>query len=123
MESIHTSVHHTNREQHVECGGCSLPTMRSWLLFCSVAVGEHTTARRTGVLVHGCHCGAEGWERIVWGDPRSGALGRIPSALRLALREPCCAAILFGTGASNHPETGLLEGQATLALARARCCR
>ena len=83
------------------------------------------TARRTGIVVHGCHCGAEGWERIVWGDPHAGALGRVPMALRLALRETdsCVVAILFGTGASEHPETGLLEGQATLALAKARCCR
>lgn len=99
-----------------------LSLMQQVVLLCVICFAQCSTIR-TGVLVHGCHCAADQWERIVWGDTKSGELGRIPCALHLCLRDPTCMSILFGTGASTHPQNGLLEGEATLALARARCCR
>lgn len=74
------------------------------------------------MLIHGAHCGAEGWERLLWGDPSRSLLGRIPTALLLAC-EGGCEAMLFGSGASRQQGSGLLEGEAALALARARCGR
>lgn len=31
---------------------------------------------RTGILIHGCHLGAKGWQKIMWGDERLQRLGR-----------------------------------------------
>lgn len=76
--------------------------------------------QKTGVLCHGCHLQADEWERVVWGDPASGSLGRVPATLRIAQQEQACA-IVFGTGASKDPQTGELESVRTLALARERC--
>lgn len=76
--------------------------------------------QKTGVLCHGYHCQADEWERVVWGDPASGRLGRVPAALRIAQQEQACA-IVFGTGASKDPQTGELESVRTLAIARERC--
>lgn len=87
-------------------------------LIATAAAGS-AAAVRTGVLVHGCHCGAAEWERVVYGDPAAGLLGRIPTAL-LAAAQCDATTLIFGTGASTH-ENGLAEAEATLALARERC--
>lgn len=55
---------------------------------------------KSAVLIHGCHLQAEGWESIVWGDPKNGVLGRAPKGVRLALRERFDL-IYWGTGASK----------------------
>ena len=54
----------------------------------------------TAVLIHGCHLAAIDWERMVWGDPKNGVLGRAPKGIRLALKEKA-KLIIWGTGASE----------------------
>ena len=66
--------------------------------------------RRTGILVHGCHLSADGWEHIVWGRPPN-ELGRLPHAVLLAVEEQA-AVMVFGTGASERD--GLKESEYTL---------
>jgi hypothetical protein len=66
---------------------------------------------RVGVLVHGCHLQADGWEEIVWGFPPE-RLGRLPQAVLLGFEEKADV-IVFGTGASVAAD-GRLEGQYTL---------
>ena len=51
--------------------------------------GQPGHVTRTGVLVHGCHLSADGWEHIVWGRPPH-ELGRLPHAVLLAWEEGCC---------------------------------
>lgn len=64
----------------------------------------------TAVLIHGCHLQAEGWEEIVWGDPRKGRLGRVPFGV-LKAAEIKAQLVVFSTGASS--KDGMLEGQYT----------
>lgn len=64
----------------------------------------------TGILVHGCHLAADGWEHIVWGNPPH-ELGRLPHAILLAWEEKA-GVVIFGTGASQ--KDGLLESEFTL---------
>eukprot|EP00933_Yihiella_yeosuensis_P036663 TRINITY_DN30428_c0_g2_i1.p1 TRINITY_DN30428_c0_g2~~TRINITY_DN30428_c0_g2_i1.p1 ORF type:complete len:328 (-),score=56.43 TRINITY_DN30428_c0_g2_i1:87-1070(-) len=66
---------------------------------------------KAGVLVHGCHMQADGWEEIVWGNAPD-RLGRLPQAVLLAFEEDA-AVIVLGTGASVSAD-GRLEGQYTL---------
>mmetsp|Transcript_13197 Transcript_13197/g.32038 ORF Transcript_13197/g.32038 Transcript_13197/m.32038 type:complete len:262 (-) Transcript_13197:261-1046(-) len=75
-----------------------------------VASGAHL---RTGILVHGCHLQAEGWERIVWGDEKKQLLGRIPQAVLMAHTEEA-ELIVFGTGGSETA-AGVKEGEYTMA--------
>ena len=63
-----------------------------------------------GVLIHGCHLQATGWEDIVWGDPEKGILGRIPKALQVA-HDRRADLIYWGTGASE--KDGLTEAAYT----------
>lgn len=65
---------------------------------------------RTGILVHGCHLSADGWEHIVWGQPPH-ELGRLPHAVLLAWEEQASVVVL-GTGASE--KDGLKESEYTL---------
>ena len=62
-----------------------------------------------GVLIHGCHLQAEGWENIVWGNPH-GRRGRAPKGIAQALRHNA-GLIYWGTGASQ--KDGLKESQYT----------
>lgn len=55
---------------------------------------------RTGVLIHGLHLQARGWEEIVWGKPPY-LLGRLPRGVVVALREKA-SIVVFGTGASER---------------------
>ncbi|CAJ1418407.1 unnamed protein product [Effrenium voratum] len=64
----------------------------------------------TGILVHGCHLSADGWEQIVWGRPPH-ELGRLPHAVLLAWEERATV-VVFGTGASE--KDGLKESEYTL---------
>lgn len=74
---------------------------------------------RLGILVHGCHLMADGWEDIVWGRPPE-ELGRLPHAALLAWEERERLELLcLGTGASKSP-AGELEADATLAFLLAR---
>lgn len=68
-------------------------------------------SRAAGILVHGCHLQADGWEDIVWGHPPR-RLGRLPHAVLLA-REEGAKVVVLGTGASRAAD-GRLEGQFTL---------
>lgn len=63
-----------------------------------------------GILVHGCHLLADGWENLVWGNPPH-ALGRLPHAVLLAWEESA-GAVVFGTGASERD--GKKESEVTL---------
>lgn len=66
---------------------------------------------KTAILIHGHHLHAEGWEDVVWGDPRKGVLGHVPKGLIEALQWDADV-IFFGTGASK--KDGLKEGEHTL---------
>lgn len=74
----------------------------------SAAPDQQLTA---GILCHGCHLQADGWEEIVWGVPPA-KLGRLPQAAQLAWDEKAVV-LVFGTGASKSSD-GRLEGQYTL---------
>lgn len=63
-----------------------------------------------GILVHGCHLLADGWENLVWGSPPD-ALGRLPHAVLLAWEESA-GVVVFGTGASEMD--GKKESEVTL---------
>ena len=77
----------------------------------SAALAAAPSPPRTGILVHGFHCGADEWEKVVWGEPPY-RLGRVPTALLAAHHAgDACACILFGSGASTHPESGLVEAE------------
>lgn len=63
-----------------------------------------------GILVHGCHLEADGWEHIVWGEPPH-QLGRLPHAALLAWEERhSLKCVTIGTGAS-HTAAGEAEGE------------
>lgn len=89
------------------------------------ATRSATASTRTGVLIHGYHCNAGEWEKVVYGDPTAGLLGRVPMALLVAAQ---CGVpmediqLIFGTGASID-DKGLFESEAELALAIERCPR
>lgn len=68
------------------------------------------TGSGTGILVHGCHLMADGWEHIVWGNPPH-ELGRVPHAVLLAWEEKA-SVVIFGTGASE--KDGLKESEVTV---------
>ena len=66
--------------------------------------------RRTGILVHGCHLFAKGWEEIVWGIPPT-KLGRVPKGILIASLENANT-VVFGTGASE--KNGIREADITV---------
>jgi hypothetical protein len=65
---------------------------------------------KTAILVHGYHLQAIGWQRVVWGNPKKGVLGRVPKAIVEALKNDA-SLIVFSTGASVRD--GLKEGAYT----------
>jgi hypothetical protein len=67
------------------------------------------------VLAHGYYVQAEQWQDVVWGDPSSNHLGRVPRAVLIALDQPN-PLLLFGTGAAAGD--GVLESEHTLHFAR-----
>lgn len=82
------------------------------LLVASGATPFSATTSRTGILIHGCHLGADGWEEIVWGSVPEQKLGRLPHGVWLALQEDA-AVVICGTGGSSI--NGVMEGDLTLA--------
>ena len=88
--------------------------------FLLVSAALPTLSATTGVLVHGYHCEAHGWEKVVWGDVHSQQLGRLPQAALLAweMRHEL-EAFICGTGASRDA-AGTLEADAALAMLFAR---
>jgi len=74
-------------------------------------MSPNSASGTAGLLVHGCHLQADGWEEIVWGHPPA-RLGRLPQAVLLA-HEESAKVVILGTGASQAPD-GRLEGQFTL---------
>lgn len=74
------------------------------------AEGGEKAPKGTGILVHGCHLKADGWEHIVWGSPPHD-LGRLPHAVLLAWEEQA-SVVIFGTGASE--KDGKKESEYTL---------
>ena len=56
----------------------------------------------TGILVHGRHLQAEGWETLVWGEPPH-KLGSLTMMVYMALNEgpENITLVVFGTGASE----------------------
>lgn len=67
-----------------------------------------------GILVHGRHVEAIGWEKLVWGEPPY-KLGSVPTMVRVVLDKMLggvdVRAIVFGTGASE--KDGLKEAEYT----------
>lgn len=55
---------------------------------------------RTGVLIHGCHLQAAGWDEVVWGRD-SKLMGRLPQGMLMAL-ELNAELIVVGSGASSR---------------------
>jgi len=78
------------------------------LLIPQAACNEHKVA----VLVHGYHLQAFDWERVVWGDPAKGLLGRVPQGILVADQFDANL-IIFGTGASSTAG-GELEAEHTV---------
>jgi hypothetical protein len=76
----------------------------------SAPLESEAGGHNTGILVHGCHLMADGWERIVWGQPPN-ELGRLPHAVLLAWEEGA-KVVVFGTGASERD--GKKESEVTL---------
>lgn len=68
---------------------------------------------KIGILVHGRHLQAAGWQKLVWGDPSSGRLGSLPQMVLTVLTEGLenIEVIVFGTGASE--KGGLKEAEYT----------
>lgn len=62
------------------------------------------TSPKTGILIHGRHLRAIGWESMVWGDPKNPRLGSLPTAVLAALNEgvPNIAVVTLGTGGSYN---------------------
>jgi len=60
------------------------------------------------VLIHGRHLEADGWERVIWGDPKNGIFGQASLGVALALKLGA-QAIYWGSGASE--KDGLKESQ------------
>lgn len=60
-----------------------------------------------GILVHGPHLQAKGWEKLAWGVPPY-LMGRIPKAIQTYFRLGA-EVIYFGTGASERD--GIKEGE------------
>jgi len=77
----------------------------------SVVFVPPPSSGKVGILVHGCHLQADGWEDIVWGAPPL-RMGRLPQAVLLAWEESA-QVVLLGTGAS-FSSTGMVEGEFTL---------
>jgi len=63
--------------------------------------------KKTAVLIHGYHLGAEGWEELVWGHPPE-RMGVISRGVLLA-KELDAALLCWGTGASE--KEGKKEGE------------
>lgn len=62
---------------------------------------------KVGILVHGPHLQAKGWETLAWGTPPL-MMGRIPKAIQMFWKLGA-EVIFFGTGASERD--GVKEGQ------------
>ena len=85
------------------------------LIHIGVLSAAITAAQATGILVHGCHVDADGWDGLVWGHPPD-RLGRLPRAALLAWEaRASLTKICIGTGASRTAD-GALEGDFTLRL-------
>ena len=57
-----------------------------------------------GILVHGRHVAANGWDRLVWGDVEQQKMGSLPMMVLTALQVGLdnIAGVVFGTGASER---------------------
>ena len=55
---------------------------------------------KSGVLIHGYHLDAPGWEHMVWGIPPESP-GRLPKGIAVSLQEDA-QVIVLGTGASQR---------------------
>jgi len=73
---------------------------------------------KIGVLIHGCHLQAKGWEDIIWGSPQEGRLGRVPRALQLFNTDDV-ELLYWGTGASE--KDGMKEAEYTFNYAVTHC--
>ena len=62
---------------------------------------------KVGILVHGPHLQAKGWDNLAWGQAPS-MMGRIPKAMQMFYKLGA-EVIFFGTGASERD--GIKEGQ------------
>ena len=65
---------------------------------------------KVAILIHGCHLQADGWETIVWGNPRKGIYGRAAKGLVQADLHNADL-IIWGTGGSQ--KDGMKESQYT----------
>jgi hypothetical protein len=75
----------------------------------------------TGVLAHGLHIKAKGWDDILWGNPDQQRLGRLPRAVLAILdADPrTIGLVTIGTGASRS-ENGTFEAELVKHLALQR---
>lgn len=95
---------------------CESPSATKILLRAGTPPTAERSAATTGILVHGCHLEADGWEAIVWGDPARNLLGRLPHAALLAWEERhSLRRVVCGTGASQAAD-GRTEAEVTIDL-------
>jgi hypothetical protein len=62
---------------------------------------------KTGIVVHGAHLQAKGWDNLMWGTPPL-MMGSLPKAIQMQIRFHA-EVMYFGTGASE--KDGVKEGQ------------
>jgi len=70
---------------------------------------ELLSYKPVGILVHGCHLEATGWNKILFND-KDGRLGRVPIAIEEAIDKQA-RLIFWGTGASE--KNGVKESEYT----------
>lgn len=63
---------------------------------------------RSAILIHGRHVDTDGFEEIIWGDPRNGVFGNASRGVELAIKENA-ELIFWGTGSSV--KNGVVESQ------------
>ena len=98
------------------------PSLNTLMLRADTRKDLHASVQTLGILVHGCHLQADGWEFIVWGQPPD-QLGRLPHACLLAWEErSTLRRIICGTGASQLAD-GTLEADVTVDFLWARLPR
>lgn len=77
------------------------------------------TKQPTAVIIHGLHLQTPDWKLLAWGTDDLSQVGRIPRGLEVAVKEDA-ELIIWGTAASEDPETGKKESEFTRDFARER---
>jgi hypothetical protein len=79
----------------------------------------HVHTPNVGVLIHGCHLQAEGWENIMFGE--DGRMGRVPAGLIEAVNRNA-KSVFWGTGASQS-KNGIISSPTHIARCMQEACK